>query len=434
MARVSRRSFVRTIGAGLLAAPFVRLAMGGGSARGAGVDDGPSRLVVFFSPNGTIPHKWRPIEAAGAGPGYDFAPGTILEPLRDRRGALTVIDGLYFHGADNHEGGQAAMLTNRGGIDSPTGGRSIDQVVAHAIGADSRFRSLELGVQTSAWGGGVQTRMCYAGPGDFVTPDDDPRHVFERLFGAAGADAETVRRRRQSVLDLTRDEIGDLHARLGRAEQKKLEAHLEALRAVEKQLAPTSSCDAPAPPPAGGVYDNANFPAITASQTELLALALACGQTRVATLQCAHTIAPTVMTWADVDDGHHSLSHMDDGNTQGVADFVAAERWFAARFGDLLDALAAHPDPDAPEDTARTLLDSTLVVWAKEMGDSRLHVCKDVPFVLAGGGAAMKHGRWVRTGGEPHARLLVWIAQRFGLALDTFGDPGAGNGALGGLS
>src|SRR5690606_30692369 len=120
------------------------------------------------------------------------APASILEPLRPRRADLVVIDGLHFHGADNHEGGQAAMLTNGGGGDSPTGGASIDQVVAGAIGGDSRFRSLELGVQTSAWGGGVQTRMCYRGPGQMVTPDDDPAHVYERLFGVAGASAETV--------------------------------------------------------------------------------------------------------------------------------------------------------------------------------------------------------------------------------------------------
>jgi len=426
------------LGLGLVAAPFVKLL--DGRARGAAPGDRPSRLLVFFCPNGTVPHRWRPragpsAAASGAVSDFDFAPGSILEPLTAIRDRLVVVDGLYFHGADNHEGGMAAMLTNRGALDSPTGGRSIDQVVAQAIGQGERFPSLELGVQTSAWGGGVQTRMSYAGPGSFVTPDDDPRHVFERLFGAVGEDPDKIRRRRQSVLDLVRGQTVALHGRLGRGEQKKLEAHLDALRALEIQLAPRTqsvSCEAPAPPARGAIYDNASFPAVLAAQTELAALALGCGHTRVVSIQCAHTVAPTVMDWVGAADGHHSLSHIDDGNTAGVDQFVATERWYAERFRDVLDALAARPDPDFPE-SDRTLLDATLVVWAKELGDSRLHVCKDVPFVLAGAGSALPKGRWLRTNGQPHARLLVSIAQAMGLELETFGDPAAGSGALGGL-
>ncbi|MCC6620949.1 MAG: DUF1552 domain-containing protein [Deltaproteobacteria bacterium] len=442
MAAVTRRGVLTGLGLGLLAAPFVKLL--DGRARGAGPTDRPTRLLVFFCPNGTVPHRWRPragasAAASGAVTDFDFAPGSILEPLQAVRDRLVVIDGLHFHGADNHEGGMAAMLTNRGGLDSPTGGRSLDQVVAQAIGQGERFPSLELGVQTSAWGGGVQTRMSYAGPGSFVTPDDDPRRVFERLFGtvggAIGEDPDKLRRRRQSVLDLVRGQTVSLHGRLGRGEQKKLEAHLEALRALEIQLAPprqASTCEAPAPPEGRAVYDNASFPAVLAAQTELAALALGCGQTRVVSIQCAHTIAPTVMDWVGVADGHHSLSHIDDSNVAGVDQFVATERWYAERFKDVLDALAARPDPDFPE-SDRTLLDATLVVWAKELGDSRLHVCKDVPFVLAGAGGALPKGRWLRTNGEPHARLLVSVAQLMGLELDTFGDPAAGSGALGGL-
>ena len=98
----------------------------------------------------------------------------------------------------------------------------------------------------------------------------------------------------------------------------------------------------------------------------------------------------------------------------------------------MLDALANKPDPDFPESN-RTLLDSTLVVWTKELGDSRLHVCKDVPFVLAGAGAALPKGRWLRTGGAPHSRLLVSIAQLMGVELETFGDPASGSGTLTGL-
>src|SRR5690606_23852615 len=132
--------------------------------------------------------------------------------------------------------------------------------------------------------------------------------------------------------------------------QTKLEAHLESLRAVERGLTPTSTCEAPvAPPSTLAHYDNTRFPDVLALQRELAALALGCDMTRVVTLQCAHTVAPTVMSWLGIGEQHRSLSHIDDGNTEGVDHFVATERWFAEQFGLLLDALAARPDPDHPE-------------------------------------------------------------------------------------
>lgn len=428
----TRRAFLGSVGLGLVAAPFVRL-LGQGRGRAAEPGNGPTRLCVFFCPNGTVPQRWRPV-AAGSDPlGFDFAAGTILEPLRAIRKDLVVVDGLHFHRADNHEGGMSAMLTNGGGVDSPTGGASIDQVIAKAIGAASRFASLELGVQTSAWGGGIQTRMSYAKAGSWMTPDDDPRHVYERLFSTTGVDAELLRKRRQSVIDIVRGEIVGLHARLGRAEQTKLEAHLESLRAVERGLVPSSSCAAPIPPAAISQYDNVNFPDVLALQTEMAATALGCDLTRVVSIQCAHTVAPTVMSWLDIGEQHHSLSHIGDSNAAGVDEFVATERWYAGRFGALLEALRSRPDPDHPT-SDRTLLDATLVVWTKELGDSRLHVCTDVPVVLAGGG--IEAGRWLKvpSGETPHAHLLVSIAQQFGLTLDTFGDVSAGSGPLAGLA
>jgi len=430
---VSRRGFLAGLGASVLAGPFVRLLLpGAGRARAAVPPARAKRLLVLFSPNGTIPDRWRPTPTTDGG--LAFAPGSILEPLAAHRDELLVLGGLDFHNATNHEGGMAAMLTNGGGLQTASSGRSVDQVVAAAIGGGTRFASLELGVQTSAWGGGVQTRMSYSGPGSFVTPDDDPLHVFDRLFGdVLGDDAAKRRARRQSVLDLVNGELVDLHGRLGRAEQLKLEAHLQALRDVERAVlaADAGSCSpAPLDLPGGVTYDNDRFPDLVRAQMRLAVTALSCGLTRVASLQLAHTIAPTVFSWEGLSDGHHTLSHSGDGDADGVADFVTAERWFAEQVAFLIELLRQTPDPDAP-DSDRTLLDETLVLWAKEMGDSRLHVCTSVPFVLIGpAGGAVRTGRYLDLGGRSHAHLLVSVCQAFGLPLETFGDPAAGAGAL----
>ncbi len=68
----------------------------------------------------------------------------------------------------------AAMLTGSGSASSPSMGMSVDQYIARAVGGTSRLASLELGVQTSAWGGNSQTRMSYKPPGGTCPPTTSP--------------------------------------------------------------------------------------------------------------------------------------------------------------------------------------------------------------------------------------------------------------------
>lgn len=422
----SRRRFLMGSAAALFAAPFMNL-LDAPRAHAAG---GAKRLLVFFSPNGTVHRHWRP---TGSGSDYQFGTGSMLEPLAGLESKLTVIEGLDFYGASNHEGGMAAMLTNGGGSGTVTGGRSLDQFVADEIGGGTRFRSVELGALTSVWGGGQQTRMSYTGPGKFVTPNDDPLDAFTRMFGdisggAEGAQAQFERRR--SVLDIANDELGDLQSRLSVAERAKLQIHLDSLRTLERQLEPSAgTCDPLSAPERIDPKANDRFPDIARLQMDLAVQALACGLTNVASVQLSHTVSPVSFTWLGISDGHHSLSHAGDG-TAGVDRFVECERWVAQQFAYLVDRLDSLPDPDGDG----TMLDNTVVLWAKEMGDSRAHVCTNVPFILAGGGGAYRTGRYLKVGGKSHAHLLVSICQALGLGNDTFGDPAAGAGPLTELS
>jgi hypothetical protein len=422
---LSRRSFALGLGASLLASPFGELLRGRGQAS-ADTSKPAKRLVIFFTPNGTVPKRWRP---SGSGASFAFPAGSILEPLAPVKQDVIVCDGVDFVGVSNHEGGMAAMLTGGGGVGSSSAGMSVDQYVAAKIGQGDRFPSLELGVQTSAWGGNVQTRMCYGGPGVFVPPDDDPGSVYNRLFGDLVEDGNAVDKvllRRKSVLDLVKQDLEGLKPRLGSLEQQKLEAHLDAVRKLELGLTGSGAvkgCGKPAAP-AVDAQDGPSFPAVGALQMDLLVTALACGMTRVASLQWSHTVGPHVFSWLGLSEGHHALSHIDDSNAAGVEHFVKAERWFAEQFASLVDRLKKTPDP-----AGGSLLDSTLVVWAKEMGDGRLHDCFSVPFVLAGGGV-FKPGRYLQLGGVPHQKLLVSICQAMGLSNQTFGDATKGQGPL----
>jgi hypothetical protein len=379
-----------------------------------------------------VPQHWRP----SAGTALDFPSGSILEPLAPVKSKLIAIDGLDFKGTSNHEGGMSHMLT--GGFEGGDNqGTSLDLFVASRIGSNDRFPALTLGVQTSAWGGSTQTRMSYR-EGTHVAPDDDPAHAHRSLFGdAAGAPGEidTLLLERRSVIDLVKAELDDLGRIAGTAQKRKVDLHLEALRQMENGLIGAGASMSGDCMPPGGVFSmssqaNENFPAVGRAQTELLIAGLACGFSRVGTIQWSHTVSPTVPSWLGISEGHHSLSHMSDGNDVGVGQFVAAERWFAEQFLHLVQRLDSLPEPTGEG----TMLDNSVVLWAKEMGDSRLHVCESVPFVIAGSGCGFfTTGRTVRAPGQSHNKLLVSICRAMGLDNATFGNPMHGTGELEGL-
>jgi len=389
------------------------------------------RLVVFFSPNGTSHQYWRP---TGTETNFQFDTGSILEPLEALKSDLLILDGIDFHNATNHEGGMAAMLTGGGGTNTMTAGASVDQYIAAEVGSQSRFSSLEFGVHTSAWGGSSQTRMSYSPSGQMVPPDDNPESCFRRLFGnASQTDDERARliARKQSIIDLVRGEVSDLKTKLGRTEESKLDLHLEAIRSMELSLsgsnqAPMGGCTVPM---IGNISHQANdsFPDVGRAQMDMLVAALACDMTKVASLQWSHTVSPTVVSWLGISEGHHSLSHIRDSNAAGIQNFVAAERWFAEQFAYLVNRLKALPEPGG----TGTMLENSVVIWTKEMGDPRMHDCISVPFIIAGqGNGYFSTGRYLEYDHAPHQKLLVSLCQSMGLSNPTFGDPSFGTGTL----
>ena len=445
MGKLTRRQLGLGVGASLLAAPFLDF-LGRPARAGSGV---AKRLVIMFSPNGTIPAHWTP---AGSGTGFSFPVGSILEPLGTTiadpamvlpaamlapiQSDITVCGGIDFVNTANHQPGMVAMLTGNGDSTSVSGGMSVDQYVAAAIGKTTKFQSLQFGVQTSSYGATPETRMSYSGPNVFVPPEDDPVAAYSRMFGALVGDpqaAALLLNEQKSVIDLAEGELAVLRGRVGAAEQAKLDAHLTALRALEQTLSTPTTCGAPTAPTTVDYADNGNFPAVGKAQMDLLVTALACGMTNVASLQWSFTVGQPSLTWLGFSDEHHSLSHSDDTDTVGVGKFVAAERWFAQQFCYLVNKLKNTPDPSTPGSTS--MLDTTLVVWTKELGDSRAHVCTGVPFVLAGSANGLfPTGRYVDFMGASHSQLLVSICQAMGLTNTSFGDPTAGTGPLPGLT
>jgi hypothetical protein len=437
---IPRRTFLRAAG-GVVALPLLE-AMRPTTARAAAL---AKRFVVMFSPNGTIFQNWVP-----TGGETDFVLSPILQPLEAFRSDLVVVSGLFQQGGggDGHQNGIGGMLTGQslnpgpfqGGANSGTsgwaGGISVDQRIAAAIGGTTRLRSLELGVQVVSadnW-----SRMSFLGSDRPLPPEESPLSAYTRLFADAATSPEELARlraRRRSVLDAVKVQFDAVQTRVGASDRARLDAHATSIREIENRLdaqaASVVTCKAPGAPllPAGP-STNDSFPAMGTLQMDLLALALTCDLTRVASLQWSRSTSQVRFTWLGIREGHHEISHLADDDTAAVAKLTQINNWYAKQFAYLVGKLA-----DAREVDGSRLLDSSLLLWCNELGKGNEHSRMQAPYVLAGGaGGALRTGRFLTyTGDPPHNDLLVSLCQAMDVPATTFGKAEWCRGPLPGL-
>jgi hypothetical protein len=396
----------------------------------------PMRLLLFFTPHGTVWDQWRP---TGGETGFTFSP--ILEPLEPHRDRMVIVDGVELKvGTDYYIPHTYTMplLWTGSPIDTSTSdfcredhgqcfgwntGVSVDQFIATQLaGVPTPYSSIELGVGC----GGLHpaTRMIYTGPAMPRSPLDAPDIAFSTLFGTVDPDelqAEKDARRRQSVLDRAVADFSSRRAQLSPEDQARLDAHADSIRDLELSL--TAVCEPPVEP------TGVDSQTIIDHQSDLMAAALGCGLTRVASLQIR--IADndnTLYPWVGLDaGGHHTMSH--DSGAPSQATLASLYRWYSERFAYLLDRLAAMPDSDG-----RSVLDNTLVIWGSELGRAWDHDISNVPFVFAGATDLLRAGRYLSGSTIVHGRVLVSACHAMGLTdVETYGSLDTGTGPLPGL-
>jgi hypothetical protein len=454
---LSRRTWLKLSAAAL--ASFVPL----GSLRAADPASARvKRLVLLFSPNGTIYDNWKP-----TGGTTDFKLSPILAPLEPLRSKIIVVDGLQKkdQGGDHHQTGMAKTWTGSllVGNDFGTGAynkalpnsMSIDQAVANDIAAKGNpplsFNSLELGVQTTSRDdlGPAWRQMIYSGPGQQRPPQNDPYAMFDSLFAGPAASTQTeldqIRAEDRSVIDRVVGDLTTLSGAMGTTDRHKLDEHLTSIRAIEQRLSATvPTCDTTSVRTAAtnrlDIKANDNFPALVKLTSDILVLALKCDLTRVASIQWSVAVGNVIHKWAGPLPssgtgsepglsavGHHESSH-NDGNPDHIAYLTRVNTWYAQQVAYLLTQL------DAVQEGGFTLLDNCLVAYGNELCRGGAHTIDHLPFVLAGSaGGAIKPGRFLTSDGDLHNRLLVSLGQAMGLNITKFGTDDDGKGPLPGL-
>jgi hypothetical protein len=446
--RLSRRALLRGAGGIAIGLPLLEAMSPWRRRASAATATPPKRFIVFFSPDGSIHENWVPTGTTTA-----FTLSRILAPLEAHKQSLVVLEGLEnkvggysAHPGDDHMKGMGTMLTGigllpgttQGGAGDPAGlagGISVDQAIASGIGAGTKFKSLELGVQSGS-GGTVWGYSAYAGANQPLPPDNDPASVFNRVFAPLAGDNSALLKQqaeRRSVLDAVKQSYSKLNPKLGAADKAKLDQHLANIRDLEVRLTAGSggACVKPAAPATIDYQANANFPAVGKLQMDLLLTALACDLTRVASLQWEQSVGNVRFTWVDpaITRGHHDMSHDGDAVTDTIEQLTKINIWYAQQLGYLLDGLQNTKEADGS-----SLLDHTLVLWVNELSRGNVHSHDKMPYLLAGGaGGALSAGRFLSYDHVPHNNLLVSCMNMMGVPGSTFGDPAFCTGPLANL-
>lgn len=390
-------------------------------------------FVSWFFGNGTLPGRWKP-GATGAGSAWQLSPQ--LEPLADVKSHLTVISGLegqlVVSGVE-HPTGSAAATTGAPLSGNAVRAPSIDQLVATAIAGDAPFRSVEVGV-TPATPSGPQDSLhsvSHNGPNSRNNPEFDPRAVFKRLFGSfepptdAGAErAAKLARVRGSVLDAVAQDAQRLQARLGANDRARIEAHLTAIRAIERRLeADTTespaSCVPPLEPTVGPDSKSEAPPAVNAAMAELLTLALACDRTRVATfmfsLPAAHVYYRHLGSNMN-DDFHDKICHTDEGDSSNQPRVETGVLYAMKCLNELLVKMKNTPHG------ASSLLDAALVYVTSDTAWGKIHDAREWPVLMVGkAGGRLRGDEHHNFQNENITRALLTAARGAGAPLTRLG-------------
>ena len=432
-----RRTFLRGVGAAL-ALPLLDGMLPAGRAATAS----PLRLGIFYIPNGVIVRDWTP---KTFGPDFEFSP--ILRPLEPLRDRVLVLSGLNCEpakairdeGQGDHSRGPGSFLTGAH-IKKSEGaeirsGVSLDQIAAKELGKQTQVPSLEIGLDSSEFPGACDIGYSCAYSGtiawrDATSPlpmENDPRRVFERLFGASDSTDPRDRKMRleqeRSLLDSVMSDANRLAGKLGSGDRVKLSQYLDSVRDIERRVQLTEAQSSRELPlmqqPSSGIP--ATFTEHVEIMSDLLLLAFQTDMTRIFTFMLGREQTGRVYPEIGVPDGHHGLTHHggDPVKMAKVSKINAHQIEMLAKFA---EKMRKTPDGDG------SLLDHSMILYGGGISDGNLHNHNDLPILVVGSGGGIKGGRHLKYAPDtPLMNLGATLLGKMGIPFEHLGDA---NGTL----
>jgi len=390
---LGRRHFLRGAGAAI-ALPLLDCMTPLGAQ--AAVDK-PRRAVFVYIPNGVNVLTWQ-ITKAGAD--YEFP--VPMKPLEKHRALMTPISGLHHPNGI----GQAHVCADTwltGAKIGQDGGSykntvSCDQKIAEVTSPQTRFASLELSISSGVGQPNNSNTLSFSPDGIPLPAEDNPRTVFQRLFGEEPGGLEQRRRkldRRHSVLDSVLGDAKTLKSAIGAGDRSKLDEYLSSVREVEIRAERLDAwLNVPKPKVDAATVERVtrNVPRQQAGEYyrtmyDLILLALRTDMTRVVSYMSGTEGNGLPLPELGISQSRHELSHH-SGDPEIMARLSRSDGFLAQQFSYFLDQLLAT------REGGDALLDRTMVLFGSGMSYGHSHGNANLPLILAGGsGLGLKHGK-----------------------------------------
>jgi len=428
-----RRTFLKGMGTAI-ALPFLD-AMTPALASSRIPGQAPVRMGFVYVPNGMDVRNWN-LDYEGK---LDKL-SRIMQPLERHKQDLLVLGNLTHNngralldGPGDHGRCCGSYLTGiqprKSAVDIKVG-ISMDQIVANQIGHQTRFPSLELGMEDSRQAGDCDSgyscaytnNLAWRSETQPLPPVLDPRALFERLFGAdAGLTPEARAQRnrfRRSILDFVTNDTRKLQSSLGPTDKRKLEEYLSSIREIERQIEKAEKDNAridPGMPKPYGVP--ADFAEHFQLMSDMITVAFQADLTRVVTFLVTREGTSRAYREIGIPDGHHPLTH--HRNVREMMDKVAKiNQYQMEQFATWVTKLKSAQEGDG------SILDNSMIVYGAGLADGNAHTHHDLPTLIAGrGGNFIKTGRRVVYRREtPMCNLFLTMMDRMGTRMDHFGD------------
>jgi hypothetical protein len=408
----------------MLALPLLEIMLddhGEALADGSGL---PQRFMTWFFGNGVRLDQFVPSAEGAAYPlSEELAP---LANVRDYVSVLTGFDNqvaesnkiTHHEGMTIFSGYNNRDVSTGQGFFSNAGGITIDQRIADVTGVGDRtpIKSVQVGVSKRASQVDFGTTMHNLSHRDYLQPLPprlNPQEVWTQLFDSFVPPEDPQGPLRTSVLDMVKGQLGKLDAKLGAADKKRVQAHLQGVSELQKKIeALPPLCEKPLQPTASNVDVNGDEPLVVVSEamSELLAYAFVCDITRVASLLFAEGAGNTIYADLGYNSAHHDLTH---DNNQSVQDEEVHQGVIYAmeRFAYMLELFQATSDG-----VNGTLLDNIAIFCSSDCSEGWSHSVDDQPMLIAGGagGQLVTPGiHYASTSGENPTDVLLTMLQLF---------------------
>ncbi|HEY4361325.1 MAG TPA: DUF1552 domain-containing protein [Bryobacteraceae bacterium] len=393
------------------------------------------RFGVVYHPNGVIYDQWLP-----AGTGSQFELSSTLKGLEPFKDKLIVVTGLSSDpaeplgdGGGDHSRACGSYLTGVHVKKSDSiveNAVSMDQIAAKTFERDTQLSSLQMTADENSLLGSCDLgySCAYSSTISWLTPtlplmaENNPRVLFERMFGASDSTDARVRGARlkqdRSLLDSVNERVNQLQRELGTADNRKMNDYLAALRDVERRVQKAeeqSSKELPDVNQPAGIPDS--FEEHVRLLYDLQLLAFQSDLTRVTTFLYGREQTGRPYPQIGVPEPHHPLTHH-QGDPVKMEKCTRIQRHHVGLFAEYLEKLQKTPDGDG------SLLDHVILLFGSGISNSDRHTHGPLPTVVVGGGAGtLKGGRHlIYPEHTPLANLQLTLLNKLGVPTERLGD------------